>query len=151
MTDGDLATRWSTRGAQQPGDWIEVRFPEPVEIAGFQLFLGGRRYAYPRQATVTVEAAGGEREVVRELAWGFPLAFYGPSLIVGDDDDVQILFDPRHVRGLRVELTAGHSIYDWTVAELALYRPGSGRGVFPPAFWRPDLPLPLVRAARTAP
>jgi hypothetical protein len=151
MTDGDLVTRWSTGGAQQPGDWIEVRFPEPVEIAGVQLFLGGRRYAYPRQATVTVEAAGGEREVVRELAWGFPLAFYGPSLIVGDDDDVQILFDPRPVRGLRIELTAGHSIHDWTVAELVLYRPGGGRGVFPPAFWRPDLPLPLVRAARTAP
>jgi hypothetical protein len=73
--DGLLATGWAEGDlGDGAGSWLEVRFPQPVDIHAISLFpgwLGGanreiREFGRPKLVTLTVETAGGERVVRQE-------------------------------------------------------------------------------------
>ena len=54
LVDGDLGTRWGSGQPQQGGMTVEVKFPKPTTIVGFQIDYGFWPQDMPRDLTVEV-------------------------------------------------------------------------------------------------
>ena len=64
--DGDLATRWSTGAAQEPGQWFEVDMGAPQRFGEVVLDAGASAGDYPRGYEVYISSDG--------TSWGTPVA-----------------------------------------------------------------------------
>jgi len=124
--DGNLETRWSSRGAQRKGDSFELDFDRPVRLLRIFLRLGAFKSDFPGGLAVDISKDGQSYErVVEEPHWlgpvdwtadGYP--FFGPQQRVLID-----LPQATAVRGLRLSQIAEGLPYDWSIAEIELYGP----------------------------
>jgi hypothetical protein len=122
--DGQLGTRWSTRGPQRPGQQLQVDLPEPTTVVGVELDLGRFRFDYPRGLELQIARAPGAWEPVpaRTVRVG-PLVWAGTHLLRDGVDRVVLRFPATSARALRLIQTGGDPFFDWSVAELRLLGP----------------------------
>lgn len=119
--DGKRDTRWATGRPQAPGDWLRVdlRAPGPVRAVrlwtltsldwprGLALEGSGDGVAWqPLPARVSTQG---------DLRWG------GIALLRNGVEAVRLDFAPTRLRALRLTLTRGDPVYDWSVHELTVY------------------------------
>jgi len=125
--DGDPRTRWATHHPQQPGDWIELTFPAPAPLAGVRLATGPTPHDYPRGLRLETSPDGArwtspEVTVRTEgaLRWG------GTHLLRDGVAALTVTFPPTRTRTLRLTLTAGDGVFDWSIYDLRLLGPAPG-------------------------
>jgi hypothetical protein len=118
--DGNHATRWSTRGPQEKGDWYEIVCEKAVSVSQIHLSIVHFKSDFPRGISVQIEKEGFLHEVFNVSEWygshqftnyGFP--YFGPQ------SDVVIDL-PREVESTRFRftLTRGHELFDWSIAKI---------------------------------
>ena len=119
--DGQRTTRWATGRPQTPGDWLRVDLRTPVPLRALRLWTltpldGPRGLAlegspdglawHPLSARISTEG---------DLRWG------GIALLRSGVETVRLDFPPTPLRALRVTLTRGDPVFDWSVHELTLF------------------------------
>jgi len=118
MTDGNLATEWTTRRAQAGGEEIVIDLGQDRYVACIDMALGEFRFDFPRQ--FTVECASDAR------AWASCWRGSGGRVAlraVLDDARNPVLrvpIDRDGVRRLRIRQTGSDPYIGWSVAELAV-------------------------------
>ncbi len=58
LVDGRPMTRWNTTRPQRAGDWIEVRFPDPMAVARIEMDLGPWQGRWVRDLEVLSQTDG---------------------------------------------------------------------------------------------
>jgi hypothetical protein len=112
LVDRDPETAWETVGAQKPGSWIEVRFPNPQTVDRVELALGARPWRRGRDLRVTATEDGQSWRSV-EIVDGRP-----PVLKqVGQASQVLVFVNPARIAALRITQW-GRRERRWGVAEL---------------------------------
>src|SRR5439155_6155860 len=121
--DGRPETRWSTGRPQAPGDWLRIDLPGPRRVAAVRLWSASPTDS-PRGLAVEGSRDGMtwhplDAEIRRERA----LRWVGiGALRAGDGvDAVDVAFAPAEVAALRLTLTRGDPVFDWSVHELTVY------------------------------
>jgi endo-1,3(4)-beta-glucanase len=129
MTDGNLATRWSSGRLQSAGDWIKIDLGQEEQFDTLFMNSGTSWGDYAHGYEVYVSADGQE--------WGSPLAAgkgTAPSLVVS--------LSEQKARYVKVILTAPADSW-WSVAELKLGSFGKPASSGPkPEEPKPDEPKP---------
>jgi len=121
--DGRPETRWSTGRPQAPGDWLRIDLAEPRRLASVRLWSASPT-DWPRGLAVEGSRDGVtwrplEARLRREraLRWGGIGA-----LLAGDGvDAVDVTFEPAELTALRLTLTRGDPVFDWSVHELTVH------------------------------
>jgi hypothetical protein len=119
--DGKRETRWATGRPQAPGDWLRVDFPAPTPVNAVRVFtltpLDG-----PRGLALEGSADGASWQPLSvrvstegDLRWG------GIALLRNGVQAVRLDFAPTVLRALRLTLTRGDPVYDWSVHELTVF------------------------------
>jgi hypothetical protein len=118
--DGDPATRWASAGPQAAGDWVRVDLDRPRRVRAVRLWTG---YATDAPRALALEgsddgvawrplAAAVSREGA--LRWG------GIALLRDGAQGVRLDFPPTGVSALRLTLTRGDPVFDWSIHELVV-------------------------------
>ncbi len=119
--DGDRRTRWATARPQVAGDWLRVDLATPRALRAIRLWT-----AYPTDAPRGVRLEGSDDGTTwRAIAAGMRtegrLRFGGIALLRDGVEAVRLDFEPQALRALRVTLSRGDPVFDWSVHELAVY------------------------------
>jgi hypothetical protein len=119
--DGDRATRWSTGRPQQPGDWLEVGLDAPRRVRAVRVWS-----AFPTDWPRGLALEGTEdgtawRPLAAEARREGPLRWGGVTVVHDGVTAVRLDFPPATLRALRLVLTGGDPVYDWSVHELTVY------------------------------
>ena len=115
------ATRWSTRGPRMAGDWFRVDLTAPRRLRTVR-FTASNPADLPEALKLEVSDDGASwrtlsapPRIERMLRWG------GIALLAGAGTAVRLDVEPIPVRALRVVLSEGHPVADWSIHELELY------------------------------
>ena len=119
--DADPHTRWATARPQAPGDWVQVDLARPRRLRALRLW-SGHATDWPRGLALEGSEDGvtwrpveaGVRTEGR-LRWG------GVALLRDGIEAVRLDFAPVVVRALRLVLTRGDPVFDWSIHELTVY------------------------------
>ena len=134
LLDGDVATVWDSRRAQEPGQWLAVDLGTPELLARVDL-LAIDWQNMPGGFRVEVSETGERWETVVSVPeyWG-PLFFseHHPFLKVRRGR-VQAVFPPVRTRHVRIVETASVANRSWSGRELFAYAPGGPRPPVPRA------------------
>jgi hypothetical protein len=119
--DGDPGTRWATAHPQTPGDWVRVDLAEPRVVRAMQLAT-----ANPTDSPRGLALEGSEdgttwRPIAAARRTRGPLRWAGITMLQDGVEAVHLDFAPVRVRALRVTLTAGDPVFDWSIHELTVY------------------------------
>lgn len=123
--DGDLTTRWGTGRPQAPGQRVRIRFVEPVALKALRYEFGSWIHDYPRALAIELVYENGERARA-----------FGPQEFEGLEEVFEVqtteaeptisgltaYFDGRKVRELELVQLGSHPIFDWSIAELRLFK-----------------------------
>ena len=114
--DGQAATRWSSRALQVPGMWFEIDLNQVQLVSGLTLSNSRSPSDYPRGYVVRVSMDRSQwTEVARNPQNNGPL---------------NLTFNPRCARYIRVEQTGRSDQYWWSIHELFVsaeaLEPGGG-------------------------
>jgi hypothetical protein len=119
--DGDRQTRWATGRPQTPGDWLRIDLRQMVPVRAVQVFtltpLDWPRGLALEGSTdgVTWRLLSTRLSTQGDLRWG------GIALLRNGVQTVRLDFAPTVLRALRLTLTRGDPVYDWSVHELTVY------------------------------
>lgn len=131
LRDGDAATRWSPgMGRQERGQWLALRLPEPIVIAGVKLATGPFYTDFPRGVEIRTAArcddlkqvAAQGQLVAKEDPWEGPIGT-SPSgyPLLGSQYDVTVVFSKPVLTGCLVVVQSGSTpSFDWSISELGL-------------------------------
>lgn len=123
-TDGNLGTRWGSGRPQRPGMEIALELPPGREIAGIDLLIGAYVQDFPRGIAIHVSPDGIRWETVVRARNVFPFVGWSEGRFVFDrEGGVQLRFQPRSARYVRIENLGHHGSYDWSIAELRIFGP----------------------------
>ncbi len=101
---------WSTKVAQQPGQWFQVELPNETTVLGLQLEVPNKSKVAPRQVKVEISVDGQTwTTVVAKANGGTPLT--------------DVSFAPANARFVRVT-QLGTSTDPWAIHKLTLMQPG---------------------------
>jgi endo-1,3(4)-beta-glucanase len=99
--DGRSDTRWSTRAAQRPGMWFVLDLNQVRPVGGLSLDSAGSPNDYPRGYVVRLSSDHNQwTEVARND---------------GNDRALDITFDARPARYIRVEQTGSADQWWWSI------------------------------------
>ena len=119
--DGDPATRWGTGRPQRPGDWLRVDLAAPRRVQAVRLWTTNRA-DWPRGLRLDGSADGDTWQPLDAQArTSGPHRWGGIALLRDGIDAVRLDLAPAVVRALRVTLTRGDPVVDWSVHELTVY------------------------------
>ena len=131
LRDGDPATRWSAGvGKQDRGQWLALRFVEPISVAGVRLASGPFYTDFPRGLEIRTAvncdlpariATQGEL-IAKEDPWEGPVGASPLGFpLLGSQYDVTVAFSkPLLTACLVVVQTGSTPSFDWSVSELGL-------------------------------
>jgi hypothetical protein len=117
--DGRRDTGWSTLVPQRPGQWVEVRLPEPLAVARVDLDLGNRPLRRGADVDVWLLPPGSEdwKQVPVVNARASDLSRIPPANLYGQE---LLVVEPFPARAVR--LTQGaHGERRWGFAEIRLF------------------------------
>ena len=120
MTDGNLATRWDTKGPQVPGEFVTIDLGTVRSVDGLSLSLGAAFLDYPRDFTLERSTDAAAWSFVLLGARGLPLA------VEASERDPRTMplvatFAPVPARWLRIRQGGAHATRAWTIAELQVF------------------------------
>ena len=107
--DGVMETRYDTRTPQVPGMWVEVELPQLTEVSGIRLEHGSSGGDYPRGYLVQSSEDGSN--------WKDVSAGEGKAGVM------EIRFDSRKLKAIRVTQPGSAKGSYWSIHELELLRP----------------------------
>lgn len=119
--DGDPVSRWGTGLPQGPGDWFQVDLAPPRSVRAVRLWT-----AHPTDWPRGLRLEGSEdgaswrplAAVIRTEGrhiWG------GIALLRDGVETVRVDFEPATLRALRLVLTRGDGVFDWSIHELTVF------------------------------
>lgn len=122
VLDGKLTSRWGTGMHQEPGQYLQFEFSSPMVVDGIQLETGEWMHDYPRGLSIVgVQSDGSERELI------VPKDYQALRYFAAENGEIRFTFEPTRVEKIVVRQTGKHPIFDWSVAEVVLFRQkGSG-------------------------
>jgi hypothetical protein len=119
--DGDPATRWATAHPQTPGDWVRVDLDRPRLVRAVRL-LSANPMDQPRGLRLEGSEDGAAwRPLAAETHREGPLRWAGIALLRDGTEALRLDVAPVRVAALRLTLTAGHPVFDWSIHELTVY------------------------------
>jgi len=117
MHDGSAGSTWRTTRDQEPGEWVQVEFPEPVLVGRVELWPGGdRSEAGEELQLLAASAPDAKLSVVNALPGRPPIE----QQRLGEPSQV-LLLGPVRLRTLRISQT-GRKPRPWAIAELRIDR-----------------------------
>jgi len=119
--DGDPATRWATARPQAAGDWVRVDLDRPRTVRAVRLWTP---YASDSPRGLALEVSGDGitwRPVGAARATEGPLRWGGTVPLRDGVTGVRLDFAPVRAAALRLTLTAGDPVFDWSIHELTVY------------------------------
>lgn len=119
--DGDPTTRWTTARPQAPGDWVGIDLGAPRAVRAVRLWT-----AHPTDSPRGLALEGSEdgvtwRPIPADLRTEGPLRWGGIALLHDGVEAVRLDFAPMRLRALRLTLTRGDPVFDWSIHELTVY------------------------------
>jgi hypothetical protein len=119
--DGDPTTRWATGHPQTPGDWVRIDLTPPRAVRAVRLWTATPSDS-PRGLALEGSADGIRwRPLAAELSTEGPLRWGGMTALRDGVTAVRLDFVPVTLRALRLTLTRGDPVFDWSIHELTLY------------------------------
>ena len=120
LTDGDYATRWSSRKPQQKGMAIEIALPQPTRLTKIALYYNFYYQDRALSLTILVRAHGTWRIVRENIACDMdPCEFINGHPDWGNQlQSIRLPGDKTD--GLRIEIDQPASGRDWTIGEIRL-------------------------------
>jgi hypothetical protein len=121
LVDGDRATRWLTGVRQQGGEWVEIRFTAPRDVARVRLEMDRRSQGdYPRGLAVEVSLDG---EAWTTLFGGGILPLLGPSFATRPAwPAIDIALPPNEARLVRLRTLGQTRVWFWSIHELRVWQ-----------------------------
>lgn len=123
--DGNTATYWDTGGHQALGMWFCADMGSTQTVCTIGFNLGQRTLDFPRGLKVEISPDGtawqtvrSDGEVAGQLYWE---GAHPRFLVYGDY--FTVTFPPTPARCIRMTLTDGHGMFDWSLAELTVQGP----------------------------
>ncbi len=115
-------TRWTTGRPRRAGDWFRLDLPRPLTLAGLELDSRPSPYDLPPAMRLELSPDGKSWHEVsyQLLPAGEKLVFAGDRLLAAAGARLRLRFSPRRAKALRLTLTAGDPVYDWSLYEVAL-------------------------------
>ena len=120
--DGGPATRWSTGRPQTAGDWYRITLDRLRPVSGVRLWTAAPMDA-PRGLSVdgsedgvTWRPLGARVRGERPFRW----VGIGPLPAGPGTDAVDVSFPPTPLTALRLTLTRGDPVFDWSIYELTV-------------------------------
>jgi hypothetical protein len=119
--DGDPRTRWATAHPQTPGDWVRVDLGTPRTVGAVELFT-----ANPTDAGRGLVLEGSDdgitwRPLTAALVTRAPLRWVGIGVLRDGVEAQRLEFPPARLTALRLTLTRGDPVFDWSIHELTVY------------------------------
>jgi hypothetical protein len=119
--DGDPRTRWATAHPQTPGDWVRVDLGTPRTVGAVELFT-----ANPTDAGRGLVLEGSDdgttwRPLTAALVTSAPLRWVGIGVLRDGVEAQRLEFPPARLTALRLTLTRGDPVFDWSIHELTVY------------------------------
>lgn len=123
MIDRDLGTRWGSGEAQKPGMYVIVSFEVPTEVSGIDLDLGFFVQDAPRLLVIDATTAEGQECQLFDSSGTLEFSDIQAQEFGQVPRKWKIRFRPEIVRQLRL-IQLGHAEpFDWSIAELTVWRP----------------------------
>jgi hypothetical protein len=121
--DGDPRTRWATAHPQTVGDWVRVDLGGPRVVHAVDLLT-----AYPTDAARGLALEGSDdgttwRPLAATLVTRGPLRWAGIGVLRDGVEGQWLEFAPARLTALRLTLTRGDPVFDWSIHELTVYGP----------------------------
>jgi hypothetical protein len=118
LADKDLNTRWSTASPQAKGMYVLAMFNRPQLVSGIELDLAKWQTDFPREFILSCISRRG-----REIPFG-KVPIPGKALHSSEVlNDLKVLFRPKKCTGIKIILVTGDSFFDWSIAELTVFKP----------------------------
>lgn len=114
LRDGNRETRWGSGVPQAPGMKLSVSFVQPEKIAGLVIDHGQWNHDRARGMVVRGVTVDGSRHLLLDTVNNYA--------IDSDDPRLELHFLPLELIGVEFTVTAGHQIFDWSVAELEFFQ-----------------------------
>ncbi|MCB0197570.1 MAG: discoidin domain-containing protein, partial [Anaerolineae bacterium] len=99
--DNNVYTRWSTQQTQRPGMWFQIDLGESRTVSRLRLDNDNSPRDYPRGYVVKTSPDSNHWETVAEKAI--------------NDRPLDVTFNPRQIRFIRVEQTGSDSVFWWSI------------------------------------
>jgi len=115
--DGRSATRWGSAKPQRPGMELTVSFKTPTSVRALRYEMGEWIHDYPRELRVDAVLATGE--IVEIVS---PMQYRAIRYLVEYDSAWSLYFNTTEAKEIKFTQLGSHSVFDWSVAELQLYR-----------------------------
>lgn len=119
MTDGNLHSRWFSKGPQQGSEQVVVDLGSTKAVSAIELSLGEYEFDHPRELIVEVSPDGAE--------WTQAWRGFGDALVLAgafrEPTRLPMLIDlgDRTARYLRLRQIGRHRTVSWSIAELAVF------------------------------
>ena len=119
LKDNDLKSRWTTQRARKKGDFIELEFDEPRDVAKISLHLGP--FTSDFGINFQVETSQDGENWHRQPQSYYPIELV-ESLIRFDKDPIQnIVLNAGKVNFIRIIHVHQKRTFWWSIAELEVY------------------------------
>lgn len=117
VIDGSIETRWGSGKAQSPGMQLIINLKHPTILKAMTYDMGKWPQDFPRGLQVEFERANGERVLYFDSRGWESLHYLLEmrtkiSLYVANEEVSKVIFTQ----------TGKHPIFDWSVAEISLYK-----------------------------
>lgn len=115
--DGNLETRYASGKAQSPDMWVEFSFIKPIKLSAVEYEVGEYIRDIPKSLRIVItDSADREHEICSQDK------YHLIKYMLGQKFDFVLKFPPVFVKKIRFEQLGKDAKYDWSIAELGLYR-----------------------------
>lgn len=119
--DGDPRTRWATARPRRAGDWFQIDLATPRSVRGVRVWT-----SHPADMPRAIALEGSEDGVTwhpltTEVQTEGPHRWGGIALLRDGVEGVRLDFAPVRTRALRLSLTHGDPVFDWSIHELTVF------------------------------
>ena len=115
--DDKLDTRWGSGRAQVPGMTFSLELAGRQPIRGLSYNSGQWKHDYPRGLKIEMELADGQRSSLLE-----PRDYEALRYVEEISPEVTFYFPAANVRRIIFTQTSSDSVFDWSLAEVAVAR-----------------------------
>lgn len=115
--DGLRTTRWRSARPQTEEMVFTLRLPAPERIRGLRYEMGDWPHDYPRELQIILERADGSRVALYD-----PEVYLAVRYFLQGDSTLSFYMDYQNVVAVHLKQTATHPVFDWSIAEVSLFR-----------------------------